>query len=57
MAYKNNRRFNKLVMNDADLILIDMDPNGPLDFYLEHHKENFRRVIQKPRQILAYECS
>jgi hypothetical protein len=53
MAYKNNRRFNKLVMNDADLILIDMDPNGPLDFYLEHHKENFRRVIQKPRQILA----
>ena len=40
MAYKNNRiRFNKLVMNDADLILIDMDPNDPLDFYLEHYKE------------------
>ena len=40
MAYKNNRlRFNKLVMSDADLILIDMDPNDPLDFYLEHYKE------------------
>jgi hypothetical protein len=40
MAYKNNRlRFNKLVMDDVDLILIDMDPNDPLDFYLEHYKE------------------
>jgi len=40
MAYKNNRlRFNKLVMSDADLILIDMDPNDPLNFYLEHYKE------------------
>lgn len=40
MAYKNNRlRFNKLVMNDVDLILIDMDPSDPLDFYLEHYKE------------------
>jgi hypothetical protein len=40
MAYKNNRlRFGKLVMNDADLILIDMDPNDPLDFFLDHYKE------------------
>jgi hypothetical protein len=40
MAYKGNRlRFNKLVMNDADLILIDMDPSDPLDFCLEHYKE------------------
>ena len=40
MAYKNNRlRFNKLVMDDVDLILIDIDPNDPLDFYLEHYKE------------------
>jgi hypothetical protein len=40
MAYRNNRlRFNKLVMSDADLILIDMDPDDPLDFYLEHYKE------------------
>jgi hypothetical protein len=40
MAYKNNRlRFGRLVMNDVDLVLIDMDPNDPLDFYLEHYKE------------------
>lgn len=40
IAFKNNRlRFGKLVMNDADLILIDMDPNDPLDFYLDHYKE------------------
>jgi hypothetical protein len=40
LAHKNNRlRFGKLLMNDADLILIDMDPNDPLDFYLDHYKE------------------
>jgi hypothetical protein len=40
MAYKNNRlRFGKLVMNDTDLIIIDMDPNDPLDFFLDHYKE------------------
>jgi len=40
MAYKNNRlRFDKLLMHDADLILIDMDPNDPLDFFLDHYKE------------------
>jgi hypothetical protein len=40
MAYRKNRlRFGKLVMNDADLILIDMDPNDALDFYLDHYKE------------------
>jgi len=40
MAFKNNRlRFGKLVMNDADLILIDMDPNDPLEFFLDHYKE------------------
>jgi hypothetical protein len=40
MAYKNNRlRFNKLLMNGVDLILIDMNPSDPLDFYLEHYRE------------------
>jgi hypothetical protein len=48
MAYKNNRpRFNKLVMNDADLILIGMDPNDPLDFYLEHCKEQLSASYTK----------
>jgi len=50
MAYKNNRlRFNKLLMNDVDLILIDMDPSDPLDFYLEHYKEQLAAGIQKAR--------
>jgi hypothetical protein len=40
MAFKHNRlRFGKLLMNDADLILIDMDAKDPLDFYLDHYKE------------------
>jgi len=40
MAYKNNRlHFGKLVMNDTDLIIIDMDPKDPLDFFLDHYKE------------------
>jgi hypothetical protein len=48
MAYKNNRiRFGKLVMNDADLILIDMDPNDPLDFFLDHYKEQLSAGYSK----------
>jgi hypothetical protein len=40
MAFKHNRlRFGKLLMNDADLILIDMDSADPLDFFLEHYRE------------------
>jgi len=31
--------FGKLTMKDADLMLIDMDPRDPFDFYLEHYKE------------------
>ena len=56
MAYKNNRlRFNKLVMDDVDLILIDMDPNDPLDFW-NIAKNSFRRGIQRPLQTLACAC-
>jgi hypothetical protein len=40
MAYRENRlRFGKLTMNDADMILIDMDPRDPFDFFLDHYKE------------------
>jgi len=40
MAYKNNRlRCGKLIMDDSDLILVDMDPSDPLDFFLDHYKE------------------
>jgi hypothetical protein len=48
LAFKNNRiRFGKLVMNDTDLILIDMDPNDPLDFFLDHYKEQLSARYSK----------
>ena len=48
MAFKNNRiRLGKLVMNDTDLILIDMDPNDPLDFFLDHYKEQLSAGYSK----------
>ena len=40
MAYRGGRlRFGKLTMSDADLILIDMDPQDAMDFYLNHYKD------------------
>lgn len=40
MAYRHgDLRFGKLTMRDADLILIDMDPRDPFDFYLDHYKD------------------
>jgi len=40
MAYRGAQlRFGKLTMSDADLVLIDMDPQDPFDFFLEHYKE------------------
>jgi len=57
MAYNKNRlRFGKLVMNDADLVLIDMDPNDPLDFYLEHYKEQLSAGYTKLRRAPACAC-
>lgn len=40
MAYRGNQlRFGKLTMTDTDMILIDMGPKDPFDFYLDHYKE------------------
>jgi hypothetical protein len=40
MAFKENRlQFGKLLMNDADLTLVDLDPRDPLDFYLARYKD------------------
>lgn len=40
MAYRGNRlRFGKLTMDDTDMVLIDMDPKDPFDFFLDHYKE------------------
>jgi hypothetical protein len=40
MAYRGNQlRFGKLTMTDTDMVLMDMDPKDPFDFYLDHYKE------------------
>jgi hypothetical protein len=40
MAYRGARlRFGKLTMSDADMILIDMDPKDPFEFFLDHYKD------------------
>src|SRR6266851_6356908 len=40
MAYRGARlRFGKLTMSDTDMILIDMDPKDPFDFYLDHYRD------------------
>ena len=40
MAYRDgDLRFGKLTMNQADLILLDMDPQDPFDFFIDHYKD------------------
>ena len=40
MAYHGGQlRFGKLTMRDTDLVLLDLDPQDPFDFYLDHYKE------------------
>jgi hypothetical protein len=40
MEYRHgDRGFGKLTMKEPDLILIDLDPRDPFDFYLAHYKE------------------
>jgi hypothetical protein len=40
MAFRHSDlRFGKLTMYDADLVMIDMDPRDPFDFFLDHYQE------------------
>lgn len=40
MQYEGNSlRFGKLTMSDTDLVLLDLDPQDPFDFYLEHYRD------------------
>ncbi len=40
MAFHGNRlRFGKLTMDDADIVLSDVNPAAPLDFFLDHYKD------------------
>jgi len=48
MAYRGNQlRFGKLTMNGADLALVDMDPNDPFDFYLDHYLQQLEAGYTK----------
>jgi hypothetical protein len=40
MAYRGGQlRFGKLTMSDTDMVLIDMNPQDPFDFYLDRYKD------------------
>jgi hypothetical protein len=40
MAFRGNRlRCGKLTMDDADIVLSDLNPDDPMDFYLDHYKD------------------
>jgi hypothetical protein len=40
MVYRGGKlTFGKLTMTDADLILIDLDPRDPFDFFLDHYND------------------
>jgi hypothetical protein len=43
-------RFGKLTMHDADLIMIDMDPSDPFDFFLDHYQEELVAGYTKSTQ-------
>lgn len=58
MAFQGNRlRFGNLTMDDSDIILSDMNPADPLDFFLDHYKEQLAAgytKISTSFQIHAY---
>jgi hypothetical protein len=48
MSFRGNRlRFGKLTMTDVDMILIDMDPMDPLDFFLDRYKDQIAAGYSK----------
>lgn len=48
MAFRYSQfRFGKLTMDDTDMVLIDMDPRDPFDFYLDHYKEQLEAGYTK----------
>ena len=48
MSFRGNRlRFGKLTMTDVDMILIDMDPTDPFDFFLDRYKEQIAAGYSK----------
>lgn len=51
MAYRDNQlTFGKLTMHDTDMVLIDMNPQDPFDFYLDHYKDQLVAGYSKTTQ-------
>ena len=48
MSFRGNRlRFGKLTMTDVDMVLIDMDPTDPFDFFLDRYKDQIAAGYSK----------
>ncbi|GAC1429003.1 MAG: hypothetical protein NVS1B11_09030 [Terriglobales bacterium] len=48
MSYEGAQlRFNKLTMSDTDLTIVDMDPQDPFDFFLDHYVEQLAAGYSK----------
>ena len=48
MAFRGGEfRFGKLTMHDTDMVLIDMDPRDPFDFFLDFYKEQLMAGYSK----------
>lgn len=48
MSFRGNRlRFGKLTMTDVDMILIDMDPVDPFDFFLDRYRDQIAAGYSK----------
>ena len=48
ISFRGNRlRFGKLTMTDVDMILIDMDPTDPFDFFLDRYKDQIAAGYSK----------
>jgi hypothetical protein len=48
MSFRGNRlRFGRLTMTDVDMILIDMDPTDPFDFFMDRYKDQIAAGYSK----------
>jgi hypothetical protein len=57
MAYQGAQlRFGKLTMSDTDLVLIDMDPQDPFDFYLARYRDQLVAGYTKTTPSFGLRC-
>jgi hypothetical protein len=57
MSYRGAQlRFGKLIMTDADLILIDMDPRDPFDFFLARYPNQLAAGYTKTTLNFGLRC-